>query len=74
MGKFHQFLTVIFPHMSIFSFPDDNIIKGQWIFTKLGKCIDSVQIWSWIANGKFSQILTELSAHTCPYFHFWTIT
>ena len=27
-----------------FSFPDDNLNKHQWIFTKLGMCIDIVEI------------------------------
>ena len=35
-----------------FSFPDDNLSKHQWIFTKLGMCIDSVEIWFGIANGQ----------------------
>ena len=26
--------------------------KHQWIFTKLGMCIDIVEIWFWIANGQ----------------------
>ena len=29
---------------SDFSFPDDNLSKYQWIFTKLGMCIDIVEI------------------------------
>ena len=45
-----------------FSFPDDNLSKHQWIFTKLGMSIDIVEIWFGIANGKFRQIFTELSA------------
>ena len=28
-----------------FSFPDDNLSKHQWIFTKLDMCIDIVKIW-----------------------------
>ena len=41
MGKFRQFLTeLFFRDMSEFSFPDDNFSKYQWIFTKLGVCID----------------------------------
>ena len=32
-----------------FSFPDDNLSKHQWIFTKLGMCIDVVKIWFGIA-------------------------
>ena len=37
-----------------FSFPDDNLSKYQWIFTKLGMCIDIVEIWFGIANGQIS--------------------
>ena len=28
-----------------FSFPDDNLSKYQWIFTKIGMYIDIVEIW-----------------------------
>ena len=37
-----------------FSFPDDNLSKHQWIFTKRGMCIDIVEIWFGIANGQIS--------------------
>ena len=37
-----------------FSFPDDNLSKHQWIFTKPGMCIDIVEIWFGIANGQIS--------------------
>ena len=50
-----------------FSFPDDNLSKHQWIFTKLGMCIDIVQIWFWIANG---QIFMLLSARDTTIFSF----
>ena len=53
--------------MSIFLFPDDNLSKHQWIFTKLGMCIDMMEIWFGIANG---QILTGYLPETCPYFRF----
>ena len=47
-------------HTSVrLSFSNDNLSKHQWIFTKLGMCIDIVEIWFRIADG---QILTELSA------------
>ena len=36
------------------SFLDDNLSKHQWIFTKLGMCIDIVEIWFGIANRQFS--------------------
>ena len=55
MGKFRQFLTEISAcDTSIFSFLDDNLSKFQWIFTKLGMCIDNVEIWFRIANGQSS--------------------
>ena len=34
-----------------FLFPDDNLSKHRWIFTKFGMCIDIVLIWFGIANG-----------------------
>ena len=44
-------------HHSIrFSFPDDNLIKHQWIFTKHGMCIDIMEIWFGIANGQILSI------------------
>ena len=49
-----------------FSFPDDNLSKHQWIFTKLGMCIDIVEIWFGIANG---QILSTFYEDT-PIFSF----
>ena len=53
-----------------FSFPDDNLSKHQWIFTKLGTCIDIVEIWFGILMGKFRQIFAELSARDTPIFSF----
>ena len=53
-----------------FSFPDDNLSKHQWIFTKLGVCIDIVEIWFGIANGQISSIFKELSAPDMPIFSF----
>ena len=46
-----------------FSFPDDNLSKLQWIFTKLGMCIDIVDIWFGIANG---QISSNFFGVICP--------
>ena len=56
MDKFHQFLTVIAGKRSDFSFPDDNLSKCQWIFTKLSKCIDIFEVRVGIANGQISSI------------------
>ena len=43
-------------------FPDDNLSKHLWIFTKLGMCIDIVEIWFGIANG---QILSNFYGVIC---------
>ena len=51
-------------HPSVhFSFPDDNLSKREWIFTKLGMCIDIGEIWFRIANG---QILSNVYGVICP--------
>ena len=53
MGKFCQiFIELSARDMPIFLFPDDNFCKHQWIFTKLGVCIDMLKIWFGIANGQ----------------------
>ena len=51
-------LSVVCPsfHLSVFSFPDVNWSKYQWIFAKPGVYIDIVEIWFWIANGQISPI------------------
>ena len=46
-----------------FSFPDDNLSKHEWIFTKLGMCIDIVEVWLGIANGQISSIFDTV---ICP--------
>ena len=64
MGKFRQFLTELSARDTpIFSFPDDNLSKRQWIFTKLGMCIDIVKIWFGIANNQISSIFDGV---ICP--------
>ena len=45
------------------SFLDDNLSKSQWIFTKLGVCIDIVKIRFGIANG---QISSNFDGVICP--------
>ena len=56
MGKFRQFLTELSARDTpIFLFPDDNLSKHQWIFTKLGMCIDIVEVWFGIGNGQSSR-------------------
>ena len=64
MGKFRQFLTELSARDTpIFSFPDDNLSKHQWSFTKLGMCIDIVEICFGIANGQISSIFDGV---ICP--------
>ena len=64
MGKFHQFLTELSAcDTSVFSVPDDKFNKYQWIFTKLGVCIDIVEILFGIADGKISSIFDRV---ICP--------
>ena len=42
------------PPYSVFSIPDNNLSKYQWIFTKLGMFIDIVEIWFGNADGQIS--------------------
>ena len=64
MGKFLQILTELSARdMPVFSFPDDNFSKHQWIFTKLGMCIDIVEICFGIAN---AQISSNFDGVICP--------
>ena len=51
MDKFRQFLTELSVcNTSVFTFPDENFSKYQWISMKLGMCIDIVEVWFGIAN------------------------
>ena len=55
MDKFRQILMELSARDTpIFLFPDDNLSKHQWIFIKLGMCIDTVEIWYGNANGQIS--------------------
>ena len=58
-------------HTSVISFPEDNLAKHQWIFIKLGMCVDIVQIWNGIDNEQISSDFdTELSARYTHVFLF----
>ena len=74
MGKFRQILTELFARdtpIFPFLFPDDNLSKHQWIFTKLCMYIDIVEIWFGIANELISvKLLPDLSARNTPVFSF----
>ena len=64
MGKFRQCLTELSARDTpIFSYPDGNLSKHQWIFIKLGMCIDIVEIWFGIAYGQISSIFDRV---ICP--------
>ena len=54
----------------VLSFLDDILSNYQWIFTKLYICIDIVEVWFGIANGKFLSFSTELSACHMSVFSF----
>ena len=60
------------PVLSIHQFfvTDDNWSKRQWILTKLGMCIDILEIWFGIASGQISSNFYELSARNTPIFSF----
>ena len=46
MGKFRQIWKALSAQDTpILSFPDDKLSKCQGILTKLGTCIDIVEIW-----------------------------
>ena len=70
MDKFCQILTVICPrHIFLFRW---KLSKYHWIFTKLGMCIDIVEIWFGIANGQISSNFDK-SYLPATYFCFRTI-
>ena len=69
MGKFRQIFTELSARdTAIFSFPDDNLSKYEWIFIKLDMCIDIVEIWFGIAY--FVKFLMSYLPETHPYFCF----
>ena len=66
MGKFCQFLTELSArNTSVFSFLDVYFSKYQCIVTKIGVCIDIVDICFGIANGRISSILDRV---ICPQY------
>ena len=67
MSRYYGFMfdarVSVVCHFVRFSLPDDNLTKLWWIFTKLGMCIDFVEIWFGIANG---QISSNFYGVICP--------
>ena len=64
-GKFRQLLTKLsirpsVVHPSVVSFSDDNLSEYQWIFTKLGMCIDIVEICLGLQMDKFRRFSSYL--------------
>ena len=59
---------------SVFSFPDDNFSKCQWISSNLVCALILCRSGLGLLMGKIYQFLTELSASDSLYFHFWMIT
>ena len=71
MGKFRQFLTELSAQYTpIFSFPDDNLSKHQWIFTNLACALILWRSGLGLLMANFRQVLTELSARDKPIFSF----
>ena len=70
----------LFVHLSVIClsvcilFLEDDLSKPQWIFTKLGMCIDIVELWFWIASGQISSNSDSYLHETHPYFRFQMIT
>ena len=68
IALYRYVLVFIVPHVDIElednkQFISNNPCKHQWIFTKLGMCIDIMEIWFGIANG---QILSNFYGVICP--------
>ena len=69
MAGYYSFTLDVRPSIH-FSFPDDKLSKQQRIFTKLGLCIDIVEIWFGIANGQILSNFDGCLPETLPDFHF----
>ena len=67
---FHQ-IWYVARDMLIFLFPDDNLSIHQWFFTKLGMCIDVVEIWfgiaNWLISANFDGFICPRHAHILVY-------
>ena len=61
------------PSVRRFRFPDHNLSKHRWIFTKVGMCIDIVEIWFGIANAQ-RQMFTELCARDTIMAGYYSLT
>ena len=55
--------TIVAGCYGFMSFPDENLSKCQWNFTKFGMCIDIVEICFGFANGQISSIFDRV---VCP--------
>ena len=70
-----QSVRLSYVGLSVFSFLDDNLSKYRWIFTKLGLCIDIVEIWFWIANGLILSIFDRVTClqHLIDFQETWYV-
>ena len=64
----HPYHRLSYIRLSVFSFPDGNLSKCQWIFIKLGVCVDIVEIWFGIVNGQILSIFDSYLPAICPIF------
>ena len=69
VGQISIFWQLSARNTSVFSFPEYNLSKYQWIFTKLGIVTAVVEIWFGIANRKISTIF-EFCARDTSIFLF----
>ena len=75
--SFFFFFFFFFLHArdtSVFSIPNDNLSKYEWVFMKLAICIDIVKIGFGDANRQILSIFYSYLPATHPYFRFMTIT
>ena len=61
--------AILHPSVSIFV-SDDNLSKYQWIFTRLGMCIDIVELCFRFANGQISSIFDSYLTTSRGYYRF----
>ena len=62
LGKFCPILTEFSARdTSKFSYPENNLSKCQWIFTKLSMCIDIIKTWFGITNGQILSIFDRVN-------------
>ena len=66
----HPSVQLLYIHLSVFSFLENDLSKYQWIFTKLGMCIDIVESGLGWLMGKLHQFLMVLPVLLFHVFNF----